>query len=94
MPVDLCGETAESLAAVRAARTRAPFRDRLREVADFNLERLKRRGDHIVLPGAAEDFAAGRFGLDDGRLKFRNDDGEWIPVRTVEYGPAGRRRMP
>jgi len=91
MPVDLCGETPESLAAVFAARTRGPGRDRLRSVAEINLERLKRCGDHVVLPRAADDFAAGRFGLDGRRLCFRNENnGGWIPVRTIEYGPAGR----
>lgn len=93
VPVDLGGETVGSLEAVRALRTRAPFRDRLREVAEANLERLKISGDHVVLPRTAEDFAAGRFGLEDGRLRFRGDDGEWIAVRTVEYGPAGRRLL-
>lgn len=93
MPIDLEGETLESLEAVRAARVHAPYRDRLRDVAAHNLERLKVCGDHVVFPGAVDDFAAGRFGLEDGRLHFRDDDGEWIPVRTVEYGPDGRRPL-
>ena len=93
MPVDLGGETVESLEAVCAARTRAPYRDRLREVAEVNLDRLKFCGDHVVLPRTADDFAAGRFGLENGRLRFRNDDGQWTSVRTVEYGPAGRRLL-
>lgn len=93
LPVDLDGETVASLEAVRVSRVRAPYRDRLREVAEFNLERLKLCGDHIVLPGAADDFAAGRFGMENGGLRFRDDGGKWIPVRTVEYGPAGRRLL-
>lgn len=90
IPVDLEGESVETLAAVRAARTHAPYRDRLREIAARNVERLKIGGDHVVLPRVVEDFAAGRFGLDGGsRLCFR-EAGAWQPCRTVEYD--GRRR--
>ena len=66
--------------------------DRLREVAAHNLERLKLCGDHVVFPRVADDFAAGRFGLDGGRLCFR-EAGQWRPVRTVEYGEDGRRLL-
>ncbi|MPM85520.1 Phosphoribosylglycinamide formyltransferase [bioreactor metagenome] len=93
VPVELDGESVASLAAADAARVRAPYRDRLREVAEANLERLKLRGDHAVLPRAADDFAAGRFGLDGGQLCFREDGYGWTPVRTVEYGPHGRRLL-
>ena len=57
-----------------------------------NLERLKLCGDHVVFPRVADDFAAGRFGLDGGRLCFR-EAGQWRPVRTVEYGEDGRRLL-
>lgn len=92
MPVELCGESPEALAAIQAGRSRAPYRDRLREVAAHNLERLKLCGDHVVFPRVADDFAAGRFGLDGGRLCFR-EAGQWRPVRTVEYGEDGRRLL-
>jgi len=93
MPVELDGETTGSLAAVQALRTRAPYRDRLRELAERNLERLKVCGDHVVLPRVADDFAAGRFGVDGGKLCFRDDGGGWTAVRTVEYGTDGRRLL-
>ncbi|MBS1368821.1 MAG: hypothetical protein HPZ91_02590 [Lentisphaeria bacterium] len=90
MPVELCGESVSSLSAVRAARTHGPCRDRLREVAAFNLEKLKAAGDHVVLPRTVDDFAGGRFGTDGaGRLYFRNGDA-WVPCRTVEYGTDER----
>ena len=91
VPVDLGGESVAALAAVRDARIRAPYRDKLREVAACNVERLKVEGDHVVLPRTVEDFAAGRFGRDErGGLYFHNE-GAWIPCRTVEYGLEGRR---
>ncbi len=93
MPLDLEGESVESLKAVQAIRTHAPYRDRLREIAHANLERLKICGDHMVLPRAADDFAAGRFGLDQGKLRFLNDGGKWTPVRTVEYGSDERKPL-
>ena len=90
VPVDLDGESVAALAAVRGARQHAPYRDRLRDVAARNLERLKIEGDHVVLPRVVADFAAGRFGRDrNGGLYFREAE-QWLPCRTVEYGRDGR----
>ena len=91
VPVELCGESVASLAAIRAARTHAPYRDKLREIAARNVERLKIDGDHVVLPRVVDDFAAGRFGRDEsGGLCFREEE-QWSSCRTVEYGGEGRR---
>ena len=91
VPVDLGGETVSSLAAVQAARTHAPYRDKLREIAARNIERLKTEGDHVVLPRTVADFAAGRFGSDrENNLYFR-EGSRWILCRTVEYDGDRRR---
>lgn len=89
LPVDLEGVTLEELRRIHARRGRAPFRDRLREIASANLERLKTAGDHVVLPRAVADFAAGRFGIGpDGVLRYRRN-GFWMEVKTVEYSLRG-----
>ncbi len=85
VPVELGGETLDALRRIFQARTAGPHRDRLREIASANLERLKVGGDHRVLPPVVADFAAGRFGRDEaGRLCFLENH-RWIPVKTVQY---------
>lgn len=86
MPLDLEGATLEELAAIRAARV--PGRridDKLRELAVKNVERLKVVGDHVVLPRAAEDFAAGRFYAEGKTVGFLEENGEVRRTLTVEY---------
>ena len=92
MPIDLEGASPAELAAERAARTpgRIPD-DRLRRLALSNVERLKSAGDHVVLPRAAEDFAAGRFHAEGKRLGFLSEDGTMHTARTVEYRADGSR---
>lgn len=87
LPVDLEGETVESLRRIADGRGAPPYRDRLREIAAHNIERLKKAGDHIVFPRAAADFAAGCFGVDEaGALHYRRDrSAPWLGIRTVEY---------
>lgn len=87
LPVDLEGESLEALREIAARRGAPPHRDRLREIAAHNIERLKTAGDHVVFPRAAADFAAGRFGTDDaGTLYYRRrGSAEWQRIRTVEY---------
>lgn len=91
MPLDLEGAAIEELAAVRDRRV--PGRkvdDLLRRLAEKNVERLKIAGDHVVLPRAAEDFAAGRFHAEGKRVGFL-DDGAMHPALTVEYRADGSR---
>lgn len=92
MPLDLEGVSLAELAAERAVRTpgRVPD-DRLRKLALSNVERLKSVGDHVVLPRAADDFAAGRFHAEGKRLGFLADDGKLHTARTVEYRADGSR---
>ncbi len=88
VPIDLEGVSLEALRAAAARReSGVPHRDRLREIAENNLGRLKRQGDHIVLPRAADDFAQGKFATDSGRLLYRQSRA-WLPIQTVEYYPT------
>ncbi|MDR0933055.1 MAG: hypothetical protein LBM70_08575 [Victivallales bacterium] len=97
VPIELGDETIESLTAVMNSRTVAPYCDKLREVATFNLERLKILGDHVVLPQVVDDFAGGKFGIDEhGQLYFKgnshsNSELSWTSCRTVEYDRDSRR---
>ena len=94
MPPDLEGATVEGLAAVRAARVPgAPVNDRLRRLAESNVERLKVVGDHVVLPRAAEDFASGRFFAEGKTVGFADDGGALRRVLSVEYRADGSRRF-
>ncbi len=83
----------EPMALDLRGRSHADFADPslLREVAEYNVERLKFAGDHVVFPAAAENFGAGLYAMEGGVLQFKAN-GKWIPVRTVEYGRGGRFR--
>ncbi len=87
---DLQGVSPEALETIRAARKHAPYHDRLRKIASANLERLKCEGDHVVLPRAVADFAAGSFALKGETLCYRQNDA-WQEIRTVEYGRNTKR---
>lgn len=93
VPVELGGYSLDALRAMAASRpARRPkggFRDGLSEVAARNLQHLKEAGDWTILPRVTADFAAGRFGTDGTQLFFRQPQGSFRPVRTVEYRPDG-----
>ena len=92
--IDLSGATLDELRALEAARVRGvPVADKLREVAKYNVERLKVAGDHVVLPHAVGDFAAGRFYADGERLGYLGDDGKLVPALTVENHTDGERKF-
>ena len=68
--------------------------DRLRQTAAGHIEKMKRHGDHVIFPQAADDFARGRFALDDaGQLLFRQDCGSWAAICSVEYRKDGRKLL-
>lgn len=102
VPLDLCGESLADLRAIGEARAeRRPtggFKDRLEEVAEVNLERLKKAGDWTVLPRVVSDFAQSRFGRDAGGGLFFRVGEKWVPIETVVYEGANRelvfREMP
>ena len=92
--VDLEGSTLDELRGLQAARRRGvPVADKLRSVAEHNVERLKTFGDHVVLPRAVEDFAAGRFYAEGKRIGWQNDGGEIVSALTVEYRGDGERKF-
>ena len=92
--VDLLGATPDELRALNAKRVRGvPVADKLREVAKYNVEHLKVAGDHVVLPQAVGDFAAGRFCAEGERLGYLDDDGKLVPALTVEYHADGERKF-
>lgn len=95
MPLELEGVGLEELRRIHAARTpgRTPD-DRLRRLARNNVERLKIRGDHVVLPRAAADFAAGRFFAAGRRIGYLRDGAaDPTPALTVEYDADGGRKL-
>ena len=87
--VDLCGFEFEYLLEVynnRPAVLPKGFSDDLRVVAKNNLEKLKYQGDHIVFPQATNDYASGKFKIDNNQL-FYNENGKFMPIKTIEYFP-------
>ncbi len=95
VPLDIMGaELADLHSTYRSRPRKKPpggFKDKLEEIAKSNQERLKRLGDWTVFPPAVADFASGFFGRDAlDNLHYRTNDG-FIPVKTVEYHPDGRR---
>ena len=92
VPVDLMGATLAELRSLNAARVRGvPVADKLREAAKYNVERLKTAGDHVVLPRAVDDFAAGKFHAEGERVGWLDDDGKLTEALTVEYHDDGKR---
>ena len=89
MPLDLKGHSLEELRAVFRSRTHGHFhganRDLLFDLANYNQERLKSAGDHIVYHRVIDDFAAGLFSESgSGALLYRGQ-----PVKTLEYRTDG-----
>lgn len=62
------------------------YGDKLEEVADFNLEKLKKSGDWIVFPRVVDDFAKNKFAFDENvnQLYFLEKN-NFVPVKTVVY---------
>lgn len=92
--VDLEGKSAEQLKNIAASRTAPPYKDCLRQIAEKNIETLKRSGDHVVLPAVTAVFAEGKYGYDEnGNLYLADDSGKWNPIKTVEYAPDGSSKI-
>lgn len=60
------------------------WNDALSKIASANQERLKEKGDWIVFPQVVNDFAAGKFALENGDLYFKKENG-WEKINTIEY---------
>ena len=85
MKLDLQGHTLDELRAINAVRPAKRPKghvDLLHELADLNQDRLKKCGDHVIFPQAANDYAKGLFEIKNGKTLYRGQE-----VVTVEYGP-------
>ena len=60
------------------------WNDALSKIATANQERLKEEGDWVVLPQVVNDFAAGKFAVEDENLYFKKGN-TWSMVKTIEY---------
>jgi len=99
--MNLAPERREELRKIQAARPpRRPaggWHDELFRLARREQERLKRLGDHKVLPGVVRDFARRCFAVRNDTLLYRpNPDAPFAPAGLLEYGtgPAPRRLHP
>ncbi|RMD74171.1 MAG: hypothetical protein D6820_17250 [Lentisphaerae bacterium] len=93
VPIDFMGTSLERLREVYnrrpQSRPKNGFDDELEKIARHNQEKLKERGDWVVLPYVVENFARGRYATDSqGNLYFRVD-GQWQAVKTVEFDEYG-----
>ena len=88
MNIDFMGYTLEELRAADAARpAKRPkgHTDILHEVAEHNQNLLKKCGDHVIFPQAADDYAKGLFEIKDNRIFYCGN-----AVKTVEYTPDSK----
>jgi folate-dependent phosphoribosylglycinamide formyltransferase PurN len=60
------------------------WNDALSKTASANQKRLKENGDWIVFPQVVNDFAAGKFAIENGDLYFKKENG-WEKIKTREY---------
>lgn len=88
LELDLQGFTSEQLLDIYNRRSgRKPaggWKDALSKIASVNQERLKEKGDWIVFPQVVNDFAAGKFAIENGGLYYKKEN-TWNKVRTIEY---------
>ncbi len=62
------------------------WNDSLSDVADHNLNRLKKHGDLQLYSKVVEDFAAGRFAYSGNTLLYRLENK--LPISTIIYGES------
>ena len=97
IPIDFMGFSLQKLKKAASERpAKRPiggYRDILGTVAKHNQERLKQQGDWIVFPGVVNDFASGKFAIDQGKKLHYRQNNEWIAVKTVVYGKKSKKRI-
>ena len=59
--------------------------DKLRDMANDNQEKLKVDGDWIVFPPSVNDFASGRFAINEEGLLHLESNGNYLPIEYIEY---------
>ena len=94
VPVDRGGRTAEDWSIIRQSRIPGErVTDDLRSLALKNIEVLKVRGDHVVLPAVLRHFAAGRYACKANELYWKNDDGSYQLIKTVCYSSSKEKNL-
>jgi folate-dependent phosphoribosylglycinamide formyltransferase PurN len=90
--VDLHGKTLMELKSIAANRPeRRPvggFKDELEEIAALNQEQLKIYGDWIVFPPVIDDFASGKFALNENGGLLYLESSAAQEIKTVEYSES------
>lgn len=84
LELDLQGFSHAQLLDIYNNRPAGKPNDALSKIAAANQERLKEKGDWVVFPQVVNDFAAGKFALEDGDLYFKKEN-TWTKVKTIEY---------
>ena len=91
MELNLQGSAVEELVEIynnRPARKPAGgWKDALSKIASANQERLKEKGDWVVFPQVVNDFASGKFAVEQGKLYFREYE-NFSCTGTIEYKVA------
>ncbi|WDE96721.1 hypothetical protein PQO03_01925 [Lentisphaera profundi] len=59
--------------------------DPLRDMANANQEALKADGDWVVFPPSVNDFASGRFSIDEKGQLYLDTNGNYLPIEYIEY---------
>ena len=67
------------------------YKDELESVAGHNQELLKINGDWTVFPHVVFEFAKGNYAVDENKQLYYKEDGNWQPVKTVEYLESGNK---
>ncbi len=86
----------KAIAAARPPRRPAGgFKDALESFASERQSDLKEAGDWVVFYPVLKDFAADRYYVDkkQGKLYFRQGNGNFLPIQTVQYGKDGSREL-
>lgn len=88
--IDFQGYSMEDLEAIAAKRPDSRpvggYKDQLEDLAKHNQELLKVGGDWVVFAPVVEDFSGGKFACDDNGTLNYLENGEWTPIKTIEYG--------
>lgn len=71
------------------------FKDELEAFASARQGDLKEAGDWVVFYPVLKDFADDRYYVDKekGKLFFRQGNGNFLPIQTVQYGKDGSREL-
>ena len=59
--------------------------DELRDMANENQEKLKVGGDWVVFPPSVNDFASGRFAINEDGILHLESNGNYLPIEYIEY---------